>query len=319
MTQARSQLVDPTQAGTFHCINRCVRRSWLCGVDKYTRKSFEHRKAWVETRILELGNIFACGIYAWAVMSNHLHIVVHMSPATARGWSPDEVAARWVKLYPAHNAELCAQKAAAILENVELVREYRRRLADLSWLMKSISEPIARRANAQDKTSGRFWEGRFKCQALLSEKAILTAMAYVDLNPVRANIATSISSSSNTGVKVRNQQLRRNPERANQQLMPLIGTKSFNMPNISEADYIELVDLTGRDWHAGKRGRIDDAEPKALTKLGLDKSHWTMRVKGIGSGYWRVVGELDELIDKAKNMSQRTLFGIGFARFLNKV
>jgi REP element-mobilizing transposase RayT len=318
MTQARRQLVNPAHAGTYHCINRCVRRSWLCGFDKYLGKSFEHRKAWVEGRILDLGSIFACGIYSWTVMSNHLHLVVHMSPTAARDWSADEVAERWVRLYPAHTAELCAQKAAAIIENVELVNEYRSRLADLSWLMKSISAHIARRANAEDKATGRFWEGRFKCQALLSEKSILAAMAYVDLNPVRASIATDISSSRYTGVKMRNQQLRRNPELADQPLRPLIGTKSFNMPNITEADYIELVDLTGRDWHAGKRGKIEDAEPKALTKLGLDKNHWTMRVKGIGSGYWRVVGELDELIDKAKEISQRTLFGVGFARFLNK-
>jgi hypothetical protein len=66
-------------------------------------------------------------------------------------------------------------------------------------------------------------------------------MAYVDLNPVRASFATDISSSTYTGVKMR--QLRRNPELANQPLRPLIGTKSFNMPTISEADYIELVDL----------------------------------------------------------------------------
>ena len=79
MTQARSQLVDTTQAGTFHCVNRCVRRFWLCGFDQYLGKSFEHRKSWVEAHILELGSIFACGIHAWAVMSNHLHIVVHMS------------------------------------------------------------------------------------------------------------------------------------------------------------------------------------------------------------------------------------------------
>ena len=78
MTQPRSQLVDPSQAGTFHCVNRCVRRSWLCGFDNYLGKSFEHRKSWVEARILELGNIFACGIHAWAVMSNHLHIVVEI-------------------------------------------------------------------------------------------------------------------------------------------------------------------------------------------------------------------------------------------------
>ena len=144
-------------------------------------------------------------------------------------------------------------------------------------------------------------------------------MAYVDLNPVRAEIASNIVTSRYTSVKMRNQQLLKNPERANQPLMPLVGVRSFNVPSISEADYIELVDFTGRELHPGKHGKIDASEPKALTKLGLDKNHWTTRVKGIGSGYWRVVGELEELIDKAKEISQRTLFGIGFARILNKI
>ncbi len=91
-----------------------------------------------------------------------------------------------------------------------------------------------------------------------------------------------------TSVKVLNQQLRKNPERANQSLMPLVGARSFNLPDISLADYIELVDFTGRELHPGKRGKIEASEPKALRKLGL-----TTRVKGIGSGYWRVVGELE--------------------------
>ncbi len=111
MTQARRQLVDPTQAGTFHCVNRCVRRSWLCGLDKYLGKRFEHRKSWVQTRIFELGNIFACGIYSWAVMSNHLHLVVHMSPSTSLEWSPAEVATRWAKLYPAHLSSLVGRNS----------------------------------------------------------------------------------------------------------------------------------------------------------------------------------------------------------------
>ena len=64
MTQPRRQLVDPTQAQFFHLINRCVRRSWLCGFDSYSKKEFEHRKAWLKTRILELGDISATGIYA---------------------------------------------------------------------------------------------------------------------------------------------------------------------------------------------------------------------------------------------------------------
>ena len=124
-------------------------------------------------------------------------------------------------------------------------------------------------------------------------------MTYVDLNPVRANIASGISTSRYTSVNLRSQQLRKNPERANQPLTLLIGARSCNFPRISEADYIELVDFTGRQLHPGKRSKIEASESKALTKLGLDKNHWTTRVKGIGSGYWRVVGELEELIDKA--------------------
>jgi hypothetical protein len=143
MTQARSQLVNPNYSGTYHCINRCVRRSWLCGYDRYSKRSFGRRKPWVEARILELG-VFACGIYSYAVMSNHLHPVVHMSPSTARDWSAIEVAVRWVKLYPAQTNELCEQKIDAIVENAELVEVYRSRLANLSWLMKSLSECNAR-------------------------------------------------------------------------------------------------------------------------------------------------------------------------------
>ena len=112
MTQPRRQLVDPTQAQFFHLINRCVRRSWLCGRDHYTSKDFEHRKAWLRARILELGDIFATGIYAFAVMGNHVHVVLHMHPAIANAWSAEEVATRWVRLYSASSLELSAQKTA---------------------------------------------------------------------------------------------------------------------------------------------------------------------------------------------------------------
>jgi hypothetical protein len=57
---------------------------------------------------------------------------VHMSPAAARSSSADKAAALRDRLHPAHNAELCVQKAAAIVENSERIREYRCRLANLS-------------------------------------------------------------------------------------------------------------------------------------------------------------------------------------------
>ena len=144
-------------------------------------------------------------------------------------------------------------------------------------------------------------------------------MAYVDLNPLRANIAENIATARYSTIKMRTQQLLKNPERAIKPLMPLVGVRFFNLPGISAVDYIEVVDFTGRELHPGKRDKIDASEPQDLTNQGLDKNHWTTRVKGIGSGYWPLVGELEELLDKAKEISQRTLFGIGPARILKKI
>jgi len=83
MTQARKTLVERAHAASYHCVDRCVPRAWLCGFDDYLQRSFEHRRWWVERRIFEVGNIFVCGIDAYALMSNHYHLVVHMSPKTA--------------------------------------------------------------------------------------------------------------------------------------------------------------------------------------------------------------------------------------------
>ena len=100
MTSPRRQIVDPSVPGFYHCVSRCVRRAFLCGEDSYTGKSFEHRKAWVEERLLELARHFAVGVYTYAVMSNRLHGVLHVDPGTAAAWSPEEVARRWVGVFP---------------------------------------------------------------------------------------------------------------------------------------------------------------------------------------------------------------------------
>ncbi len=316
MTQSRKTLVDPAHAASYHCVSRCVRRAWLCGFDDYFGKSFEHRKPWVERRILELGEIFSCGIYAYAVISNHYHLVVHMSPATSLTWNGEEVARRWVKLYPTGKPESDQLKMQAIVTNEALLKLYRCRLTDLSWLMKSINEPIARRANAEDKVNGRFWQGRFKCQLLRDERALLAAMTYVDLNPIRAGMAAGLNQSKHTTLRSRHRMVLKQPDLAQQPLLVMVGTSSFNAPLLSNAEYLELVGYTGRMIHPGKRGAIKESEPKALTKLGLDPNHWSAKVKGIGHGYWRVVAEVEDLLDLAAQFKQRTLYGIGFARKL---
>jgi hypothetical protein len=114
MTYARSILIPPGSPGTFHCVSRCVRRAFLCGEDRLTGRSFEHRRQWLENRIHELAGIFGVAIWGYAVMSNHLHLVVQtLSEAVAR-WSDEEVAGRWLRLYPRQdqNVEMRAEVLA---------------------------------------------------------------------------------------------------------------------------------------------------------------------------------------------------------------
>jgi len=316
MTQARSTIVRAGQHGLYHCTNRCVRRAWLCGIDPDTQQNYEHRKTMVEARIQQLGGIFAVGIYGYAVMSNHLHVVLAVEPDVAKNWTIDEVIDRWLQLYSARDPELLAQKRAALLGNPDAIARCRSRLMDLSWFMRGLDEFVARHANAEDGKSGRFWQGRFKCQALADERALAAAMAYVDLNPIRAGITDKLEDSEHTSVALRIKVMDRQPESADQPLQPIAGISYRQRLPMSNRQYIELVDWTGRQIREGKRGHIAETEPPALRRLALDPTHWTGQVKGVGCGYWRIVGSVEALIARAEAAGQRWMKGIGYARKL---
>ncbi len=325
MTQARHLTVAEGQQGLYHCVARCVRRAWLCGIDPITGVDYEHRKPMIASRILQLAGIFAVDVYSYAVMSNHLHVVLSIEPTAAREWSDEEVASRWVQLFPAREAEQNAVKIAALCADKAALEARRDRLADLSWFMRCLDEYVARKANAEDDVKGRFWEGRFKCQLLDDEAALAAAMTYVDLNPVRAGIADSIESSDHTSVQVRAEDLRKDPSKADEPIQPIAGVRlgldmlkdqAFARLAMSNRQYIELVDYTGRQLRPGKRGKIDEREPTALSKLGLDTNYWTAHVKGVGSGYWRFVASVEALEAKAAEWKRKWLKGIGYARSL---
>ena len=171
MPQPRYRLVDTQTTPYYHCISRCVRRAFLCGYDRASRKNFDHRKQWILDRIKELSSIFAIEVCAYAIMSNHFHLVLHVDTVGAKQWSSDEVIDRWLQLYsgPAVAQKYKAGATLATSEEKTLagcVETWQARLSDLSWYMRCLNETIARMANREDDCTGRFWEGRFRSQAL---------------------------------------------------------------------------------------------------------------------------------------------------------
>ncbi len=94
MTQARSKQVSLQDTRYYHLISRCVRRAYLCGEDKHTKQSFEHRRQWMVDRIRFLTSVFAIDVAAYAVMSNHYHLVVYIDESEAKAWSDEKIRKR---------------------------------------------------------------------------------------------------------------------------------------------------------------------------------------------------------------------------------
>ena len=187
----------------------------------------------------------------------------------------------------------------------ELAETYRTRLCDLSWFMAKLNETIARQANKEDKCSGRFWQGRYDARALLDETALITAMMYVDLNPIRAGLATTLEGSDYTSIQ------QRVVSRAKATLAQSLqqGTKKHDAPENSpshsgssptrktllpflDADsavtgsgeqtripmlqdhYLQLIEWTGQTIRADKRGAIPADMTSILDKLNINNEKW---------------------------------------------
>ncbi len=99
MPKPRKSLISLQDTPYYHCISRCVRRAFLCGEDELTGRSYEHRRGWIEDKILYLASVFAIDICAYAVMSNHTHLVLHVNESEAKNWSIREVLERWHRLH----------------------------------------------------------------------------------------------------------------------------------------------------------------------------------------------------------------------------
>ena len=345
MTRARKDLIDINSTPYYHCVSRCVRRAFLCGVDQLMGNNYEHRKIWVVERLTELSEVFAIEVCAYAVMSNHSHLVLRVDQHKAQSWSEEQVMAQWEKLFSipvlVQQYKEGTDSAAVAIEAKKIITQWRSRLMDISWYMRSLNEHLARRANAEDRCTGRFWEGRYKSQALLDEAAVLTCMSYVDLNPIRAGMCDTPEESDFTSIQQRIRQwqhsqphnkmnkIKSTPEKTHNQtpLMRLVKQSQDphkNAIGYTTKDYLELVDWAGRAIRDNKRGAIPNSIPPILERLklnpktylafvGKSSSHLPDRIR---QQHNKALGSVQHLQTLATRLGQKFICGLSDARRL---
>ena len=296
MATPRRQLVDPDVPLFYHVVSRCVRRSWLCGFDRQSRRDYTHRKDWLVKRLKQLGQAFAVDIYAYAIMSNHFHLVVYLDPKAALGWTDYEVVDRWLLACPPKlpdgsiDENLKEDLRSTYMGDREKLGALRDKLSSLSIFMKLLKQPIARRANLEDKCTGHFFDQRFYSGALLSNEAVLAAMAYVDLNPIRAKIAQTLVDAEHTSIYER---LQGGREALEEYIAPLVaGLAAAPEFKIQLREYVDrleaLTPLTTPRWQPAKLKRWHDQVfnlkkrqrvygPEQLIKQWIQNRRWQSR------------------------------------------
>ncbi|MEC4728623.1 transposase [Shewanella sp. D64] len=311
MPRPRRTQISIEDTSVYHCCSRVSRRAMLFGDDKFSGKNYDHRRGWVESLLLKLAGVFAIDVAAYAVMSNHLHLVLCVDIYESNGWSDREVVEHWHQIFMGTDITQRFAKGE-IIESFEInslkhsIAQYRGRLSDISWFMRTLNEPIARMANKEDGCTGRFWEGRFKSQALLDEAAVLACMAYVDLNPIRSNMANTPEQSDHTSIQLRIKSALNGKQPV--KLLPFIGNEDLNQPqgiNFDLKDYLELVDETARVIRDDKRGSISVNASKILIRLNIPVEHWLKLATEFGMLFHGPVGTLQELTSYCGHLDKR--------------
>ena len=321
MTTSRSSQVSLSTTPWYHCTTRCVRQAFLCGKDVVSGKNCDHRRQWIEDRLVYLSTIFCIDIAAFAVMSNHYHVVFRVDTVGANELTDDQVIGRMGQLYRPNlgtkryceNLSLSKEEQLAFQKQL---KHWRSLLTDLSRFMAEVNQFIARKANIEADRKGRFWEARFHSQAILDTAALLRTLVYVDLNPIRAKQSTSVLQSKHTSI------LRR-LSTDNHGLMPFKKKVAAASPltsadfsadwnstvlPISSADYQRLLDWTARYVKTAEMPATDGATEPLVLVLGYSGCQWMRSQVARTTWHQRAIGLADNIVNYCKALSRQRIW-----------
>ena len=227
--------------------------------------------------MMYLAMFYTIDIYAYAVMSNHYHIVLNVDSNAARVLSDRQVITRWLAISrPKLEGDAYHRAFKAILDNPPRIAILRERLGCLSSFMGKLDETIARRAYKEDGCKGHFWEKRFQCQKALGEKGLAATMVYTDLNPVRAGIAADPADATHTS-------LRRRLSTRHKRIGPLNAPSKPSLLSLSLDEYVQLC-----RWTAS-------TDPLRAPPTNAKQATWLKEVLPKPGNWTRAIGSKEDL------------------------
>ena len=326
----RSEVFDPDEIAIAHTCSRTVRRCFLMGNDPFTGKNFDHRKVWIEQHLIQFAQAFGVDLLGFALLSNHIHLILRTRPDVVATWSDNEVARRWMMICPHRRSSdgLPLPPTEAEIRSIAgcpvKCGEIRKRLSSISWWMRLLCQRVAMRANQEDEESGHFFQDRFHATRIVDEASLLACAAYVDLNPIRAAMAETLEQSDHTSVQRRIESITTDRDDGipvtnlrDSFLAPIsIDERSGEIgPCVSKSgkrcsdkgflpmsleDYLETLDWTARQIAPGKCGRTPAEVPPVLKRLGLDSKTWCELVSDFGRLFCTVAGR-PECVDPLRS------------------
>jgi hypothetical protein len=288
------------------------------GRDPVSGKNYDHRKVWLEARLQRFARCFGIDLVGFSILSNHFHLILRSRPDVVASWDDTEVARRWLEICPLRKGvqgqppEPTESELNLIRNHPKRLREIRRRLSDISWWMRLLSQPLAARANREEDQLGRFWQGRYRAVRLCDEAAILACAAYVDLNLIRAGLAETIEESDYTSIQRRIQGLtsagKEDASHAPDRFLspieiderggahgPVSSGTGYRASDkgvlaMTTQEYIQLLDWTARQVVPTQRGATPADLPPILERLGLGRREWCGLVGNFGRMFALVAG-----------------------------
>ena len=182
---------ESTRPVIYHCISRVVDRRFAFDVD-------EKEKLRTFMRMYE--NFSGCRVLAYCLMSNHLHVLLEVTPMPLGGLTDEALLKRLGAIYNEAQVDEVARELAEARQNVaagqgeesvlvgRIHERYTYRMHDLSEFMKGFMQRFTQWHNRTHKRRGHLWEDRFKSVIVEDGVAAKTMAAYIDLNPVRAGM-----------------------------------------------------------------------------------------------------------------------------------